>query len=357
MVMPVRAKPTSQRLVTTSITGALWRMDLYRNDTHDATCACSIAMLRAVSHKWLRGRVQRIDRSDMGGSRWRFQAKVAVWSVVSGGITAVACFIGFAASSHLSRTEVVGVIALAGVLSALFGGYGVFVALKSDQTLRQVDEKVDGIELAVKNKAVALVAHIFSVCSAQIMQIFTEPHLFDSAVDYTLAQLREAICRCHHWDGNTVRVSLIINASVAQPGDGSLLPEQNVAVRSIPSNSSLQFDFTNEHVREQLAVLMDRKYPFEGGWLWDSLDQSISGRETRPLPPAAQDLCSYIRVGVPGVGVLCVDSSDENSRLMVEDRILALAFADLLAIPAKLRYSQARQLEWDSSLREIEEVT
>jgi len=169
--------------------------------------------------------------------------------------------------------------------------------------------------------------------------------------------LREAICRCHQWDGNTVRVSLIIDASAAQLGDGSSLLGRNIEVRSIPPNSPLQFDFTDKHIRKQLAALMERQYPFEEGWLWDGLDQSISGRGTRPLPPAAQDLCSYIRVGVPGVGVLCVDSSDENSRLMVEDRTLALAFADLLAIPAKLTYFHARQLEFDSSLREIEEVT
>ncbi len=49
------------------------------------------------------------------------------------------------------------------------------------------------------------------------------------------------------------------------------------------------------------------------------------------------EVCSYIRVGIPGMGVLCVDSTDAAARLVVADRELALAFADVLAMPGRVK--------------------
>jgi hypothetical protein len=280
--------------------------------------------------------------------------KTALWGAASGVISVMAYVIGIAQSSHVSALAVGSIIAVVSVLSAFSGGYPVRLALKSERTLKEVGKGVGHLENTAeqdKARAVALVAYVFYECVTQIEQALTEPSRFNSAAEDILAGLCGAICHHHRWGGHEVRASLIIDASAAQLNNGT----QASGKHSVPSDSPLRFDFTDKEVNEQFAQVMDRRYPFKRGCLWDGHYQSTSDGETRPLPPPGSSEISYIRVGVPGIGVLCVDSSDKDSRLVVADRTLALAVADLLSI-TKRTYFHAGQSGLNSSVPGTKEL-
>jgi hypothetical protein len=102
---------------------------------------------------------------------------------------------------------------------------------------------------------------------------------------------------------------------------------------------------------------MSRRFPYKDGWLSDVLDGSPLRDEYHPLSPSERDFRSYIRVGVLGLGVLCVDSSDEGLRLEIADRELARAFADIMTIPGSLKDSPARRRVANQELQESEEAS
>jgi hypothetical protein len=255
----------------------------------------------------------------------------AVWGLIAGVITVAAFLATLNGFSHLTGFQA-GWIALAGLASALYTGYSTLSASKSAATINQVGITVTEIDVRDKNLAIALIAKVFSMCSAQLVQVFSEPGAFDSAVDGSLDALQVALCRCHGLESSRVRVSLIMQARPGPLSGNGSAPAAGIMVRSSPQSNVPAFDFEDQAIRKQLEVVMSRQWPYEEGWLWDGLDGRPSRREHHVLSPSEREVCSYIRVGVPSVGVLCVDCSDDDSRLIVADRELAFAFANLLAV-------------------------
>ena len=282
--------------------------------------------------------------------------KSAAWGLVAGIITIAACLVPLNGFAHLSAFQV-GWIAAAALASMAFTGYSTHATVNSAAAISRLDLTVTEIDLRAKNQAIALLAKVFSMCSTELVRVFAEPGLFDSVVDNSLTALHIAICRCHGLDESRVRVSLIIQPSPAGPELNGSPRHPDLRVRSVPGSRAPRFDFADDGIAEQLQAVMSRRHPYQNGWLWDGLDGSPARGEYHVLSPE-RDICSYIRVGIPDVGVLCVDCSDEISRLVVADRELVLAFADVLAIPGRAKVPLATPLPvMNPALRHREEAT
>ena len=78
-------------------------------------------------------------------------------------------------------------------------------------------------------------------------------------------------------------------------------------------------------------ILMSRQHPYEHGWLRCPDDGLPAGPQGHILPPEDSSVVSYIRVGIPHVGVLLVCSWE--TPLSAAGRRLTAAFADILALP------------------------
>lgn len=267
----------------------------------------------------------------------------AAWGLVAGVITVAACLVPLGGFSQLSRFQS-GWLAVAGLASTFFTGYTVFAAARSAAVVDRVDGTVTEIDLREKNQAIALMAKVFSMSVAGLVRVFAEPDLFDSVIDSSLAALHIALCRCHGLDENRIRVSLIIQSGTGYPELNGATSVAAMTIRTVPGDQAPRFDFTDHAITDQMHAVMSRRHPYQSGWLWDGFDGSPARREYHVLSPAERDVCSYIRVGVPGLGVLCVDSTDDVCRLVVADRELALAFADVLAIPGWVRLPLAAQV-------------
>lgn len=278
----------------------------------------------------------------MGGSGRGLLVKASAWGLIAGIITLAAALVPLGGFSDLSGFQD-GWITLGCVASMAFTGYSTHAAAKYAAVMHRVDLTVTDIDLRAKNQAIALLAKVFSMCSTQLVRVFAEPELFDSVIDSCLAALQIAICRCHGLDENRVRVSLIVYRRPAQPDHNGALGAPNLSVRSVPASQGPRFDFGDRAITEQVHAVMSRRHPYQNGWLWDGLDGSPARDEYHVLSPE-REVRSYIRVGIPDLGVLCVDSSDNGSRLVVADRELALAFADVLAIPGTTKFPQAARL-------------
>lgn len=278
----------------------------------------------------------------MGKSGTRLLVMSAAWGVVAGLITVAACLVPLGGLSHLSGFQA-GWLALAGAASLAFTGYTVFATAKSASIVNRVDLAVTDLDLRAKNQAIALLAKVFSMCAGELVRVFAEPEIFDSVIDSSLAALHIAICRCHGLDENRLRVSVILQSGPVRPEYNGWAAGSDIKVRSVPDNQLPRFDFTDHGIPDEIQAVMSRRHPYQNGWLWDGLDGSPSRREYHVLSPGDRDVCSYIRVGIPGLGVLCVDSADDASRLVVADRELALAFADVLAIPGRVKFPMAEQ--------------
>jgi len=279
----------------------------------------------------------------MGRSGGRLLVKSAAWGLVAGVITVAACFATLNGFSHLTGFQV-GWIALAGLASISYTGFSAVAASRSAATIDRVSLTVTDIDQRDKNQTMALLAKVFSMCHADLVRMLAEPDWLDEVLDGPLAALQIALCRCHGLDESRIRVSLVMHATAGLQGHNGSPTQADYSVRSVSGNHMPRFDFADQDISEQFLAVMSRRHPYKQGWLWDGLDGTAARLEYHVLSPTEREFSSYIRVGVPGLGVLCVDCSDDKFRLVTADCQLALAFADVLAIPGKVKLPLAAQL-------------
>lgn len=250
--------------------------------------------------------------------------------MVAGIITVAAVFATLGGFADLDGFQV-GWITLAGVVSTLYTAGSAYASAKSAATIARVGVVVDDIDSRAKDKTIALLSKVFSMWGDALVRMLDKSEQFDSEVDGLLEALRMALSQSHGVADNRLRVCLIICARPRDLDSPALEP----SIRSMPANRMPKYDFASEALKEQLHAVMSRRHPYYEGWLWDGLDGTATRGEFHVVPPPEREFTSYIRVGVPGCGVLCVDSSD-SSRLVVADRELALSFANILAIPNRV---------------------
>jgi hypothetical protein len=289
----------------------------------------------------------------MGGHGVRLIAKSSAWGAVAAIITVAAFFATLDGFSHLTGFQA-GWIALAGLASMIFTSVSAFSAAKSATTIDQVDHTVSGLDSYAKDKTIALVAHIFSELSRMSRRIFDESDAFGAAIDEALETLHAAICRCHELDEKKIRVSLLMQAAPGAPGAADT-DVNGVKVRCPSRSDHPEFNFADRELMDEFQIVMRRRRPYHRGWLWDGCGPSRP--EYHILAPREREFSSYIRVGIPDLGVLCVESSDNAIPLAPADRELALAFADMLAIWRKAELLLALQTPAaDFSLKNSEEA-
>lgn len=296
---------------------------------------------------------------DTGRPGNRLIAKSCTWGAVAAIITVAAFFATLDGFSHLTGFQA-GWIALAALASMTLTSVSAFSAAKSAVTIDQVDHTVTGLDANAKDKTIALVAHIFSQLSRMSRRIFDEPDVFGGAIDEALATLHAAICRCHELDEKKIRVSLLMQAAPGALGAAGTT-FNGMMVRCPSRDDPPKFNFADREFMDEFQVVMQRSRPYHRGWLWDGCGPSRP--EYHILAPGERKFSSYVRVGIPDLGVLCVESSDNAIPLAPADRELTLAFADMLATWRKAQHLKAEHLlalqapAADFSLKNSEEAT
>ena len=257
----------------------------------------------------------------------RLMTASVIWGLIAVVITLAAFFATLQGFSHLTGFQIAW-IALAGVAAMAYTAYCAFSAAKASATIDQVDQTVADLDTRAKNQEIALIAHTFSILSTVWRRLLDEHAFFEKAVDILIDALHIAIWQCHGLDQRKIRVSLI-QVKPGEPTSLGILSDPDVTIRSAPRTNVPELDSTDE-IREELRAVMSRSHPYHHGWLWDDRDPPRA--EYHVLAPKERGFSSYIRVGVPGVGVICIESSDHAGHLGPEDRDLALAFGNMLAI-------------------------
>jgi len=217
--------------------------------------------------------------------------------------------------------------------------YAVYLALGNARTSSKIDYldvTVTGIATGDKNKAIALLAKAFSLYVAEVVSVLDKPADFVGLIDTSLSTLHYVICRCHGTDDDKLKVFLFSYEPMESRSPEGQDVGSYLQVRSYPPNRRNRVRL-DELVQEQMDAVMSRRYPYGSGWLKSRKDGSPARDEYEVLPPREADISSYIRVGIPQIGVICVDSSDDGAPLSVADRELALTFADILMAPATKR--------------------
>lgn len=265
--------------------------------------------------------------------------------LLAGLITIGGCFAALGRFSNITGFQV-GWISAAGVTSVVLTIFSTFVAARSAAQIDRVDVTLTQMDVRAKNHLIALLAKVFSMSSSALAMATGGPEQFAAAVDKSLTALQTAIVHCHGLDDSRVRVCLISVSRTGEPQSNGQVSEPEVTTRSVPGDRMPQFDFADQDIYEQFEAVMARRHPYRNGWIWDGFDGHPARGEFHVLSPAEREYTSYIRVGIPGMGVLCVDCSDDVLRLAIADRELTLAFADMIGFHGR---SASAQLEQSAS--------
>jgi hypothetical protein len=262
----------------------------------------------------------------------RLYVRSAPFVLIAGLITAAAGLGSLSWGGKISVYQIP-LIALACLASIVYASYVTFSGVLTASKVDHVDITVTGIATGDKNKAIALLAKVFSLYIIEVVNVLDEPERLVPLIDSSLATLHTTICRCHGIDDDMIKVSLVSFVPLmpaARLGDE---PHDILPVRCYPKNRPPRIEL-NEEISEQMHAVMSRRHPYRNGWLKSKEDGSPSRMEYDVLAPGDVEVASYIRVGIPHLGVLCVDCSDLATPLSVADRELVLAFADILNSPA-----------------------
>ena len=257
--------------------------------------------------------------------------RTIAWGSIAGAITLAA---GLAS---LTKRPTIGFqlgwIVLAGLGSILYTAYRVRAATKESAEINAVGSKIDfasevlsRLDTRDSESTLALLAGILAICTEQTVMVAAAPELFNVLVQTCLECLHTAITRSHATNSANVRIAALRCRSAADASN------RNAAQDLIcyPGDRKLEIDPTGE-AAGHANILMSRQHPYENGWLRYPDDGLPGGPEGHILPPRDSGVVSYIRVGIPRVGVLLVDSWE--TPLSLAGRRLAVAFADILALP------------------------
>jgi hypothetical protein len=265
-----------------------------------------------------------------------FHRRAIAPALISGFITLSAGLAALSWDARVNRIQVTWIILAAGS-AALFTGYRLVTATRAASIeaaeISAVSSKVDDasevlsrIDARGRDSTLVLLARIMTICTEQAVSAAYELDLFNALVQSSMECLYMAIAYTYGTDCRDLRVAVL----TCQQNDtaGRLTGTQDLVY--YPDDHGAQIKPTEETM-DHAAILMSRRHPYENGWLRYSGDGLPVGPEGHILPPQDDSVVSYIRVGIPQVGVLLVDSWDIS--LSVAERRLTAAFADVLALP------------------------
>ncbi len=254
------------------------------------------------------------------------------WGSIAGIITLAAGLASLDDNSPLSHFRV-GWIVLAGVGSVLYTSYWLRAAAQESSEIDTVGSKVEvasevlgRLDTRDNDSTLVLLAGILAICTQQAVMVAAAPELFNILVQTCLESLHTAMTRSHFSDAANMRVA-VLSGRLAAPAGG---PGGGQGLIYYPKDRKLEIEMTGA-AADHATILMSRQHPYEDGWLRCTGDGLSAGPEGHVLRPADSSVVSYIRVGIPHVGVLLVDSW--QAPLSVAGRRLATAFADILALP------------------------
>jgi hypothetical protein len=258
--------------------------------------------------------------------------KTIAWGSIAGFITLAAGLASLGGNAPVSGLHL-GWIVLAGGGSILYTSYWLRAATKESSEIDTVGSNVDRasevlgrLDTRDNDSTLVLLGNILAICTEQAVMVAASPDLFNVLIQTCLECLHTSITRSHATDSANVRVAALSGQQATGPGIQSA--DQDLIY--YPRDRKLEVDLTGV-AAEHANILMSRQHPYENGWLRYPDDGIPAGPEGHILPPADSGVVSYIRVGIPHVGVLLVDSWE--TPLSVAARRLTTAFADVLALP------------------------
>lgn len=268
----------------------------------------------------------------MSGTGKTLYIKSVLVGLIAGLITTGAGLGGLNWAARINSLQVLWIV-VAGLASVAYTALIALGSARTDRKIDHVDVTVTDMAAGDKNKAVALLAKVFSLHTAELVGVLGDPARLPMFIDTSLATLHYTICQCRGIDEDKLRVFLISGlALVSFNGQTADVAGDSLVIQAYPHHRRPTIEL-NDPTREQLYAVMSRRYPYLNGWLRSKEDGSPRRGEYDVLPPGEIEITSYIRVGIPQFGVLCVDSSDDSVLLSIADRELAAAFADILTSP------------------------
>jgi hypothetical protein len=268
----------------------------------------------------------------MRRSEGRSFLSTIAWGSIAGAITLAAGLAGLGGNSPVGGFRL-GWITLGAAGSVLYTSYWLRAAAKETTEIDAMGSKVDvasevlgRLDSRENDSTLVLLASILAICTEQAVMAASAPELFNVLVQTCLECLHTAITRSHATDGANVRVAVL---SCQQ---GAKVSSRTAGQDLIyyPRDRKLEIDLAGE-AADHANILMSRQHPYEHGWLRCPDDGLPAGPQGHILPPEDSSVVSYIRVGIPHVGVLLVCSWE--TPLSVAGRRLTAAFADILALP------------------------
>lgn len=262
--------------------------------------------------------------------------------LIGGFITLAAGLAGIGRGQYLNSIQD-GWIVLAAVASSAYTSFRLLTTARAARKetsaigsvgskMDEASEVLDRIDTRDRDSTLVLLARILTICTEQAVRVVYDPALFHVLVQISLECLHTALARSHGTDGAGLRVAVLSYRPMAN----AVTPSQELIC--YPDDGKLRLE-PAEEIADHAGILMSRRHPYENGWLRCPDDGIPPGPEGHILRPGDRGVESYIRVGIPHVGVLLVDSWDLP--LSVAERMLTVAFADVLALPYSMRAAAA----------------
>ena len=275
----------------------------------------------------------------MRESNGRLALGTVPWGVAGGFITLAAGLAGLSWGERLNRTQIV-LVVVASALSAIYSTYFLLKARRSDRKLDAVGVQVDNVGTQITgntevltridardhDSTLVLLGGILKICTEEAVRVAIGTSSYDVLVQKSVESLHATLMRGHGTDATSLRVGVLLYEQ------HSRLNGQHPAAKVIcyPKERGLEIVLTDE-AADHVAILMSRRHPYQNGWHRWTNDGVQPGPEGHILQPEDRNIVSYIRVGIPGIGVLLVDSWEKPCS--IAERRFAVAVADVLGLP------------------------
>jgi hypothetical protein len=271
------------------------------------------------------------------------RAGPAAWAMGAGAITLAAGLGGIQAGPHSGREQLAWISVATTFSILLTGAKAVLDARRSNDdavrarelqaTVVQIDSRMSSGQ---DQKTRALLARIIPSSARALTDLADDPGQFGEVVQDLMRLLCLIVRKTRHMQHRDLRVFLL----EVPPDFIALGTEDPAALKPIRCHSDREypqeprFQPTASFCQEIETVMM-RNHPYQLGLLVDDRDGRDLYPERHTLEPAEHGITSYIRVGVPGFGVLGVDSWN-RPLLEPADREICLAFAELIELACRI---------------------
>lgn len=195
-----------------------------------------------------------------------------------------------------------------------------------DDRLGSVDNMLSRLELQRIELARVVVGEILARTAGVAAAVLKDPILYEAKLGEALEALHYAIVRPRSTGDDRVRVAFIC-ATV--PEDGSD-PRILTVLHCVPESRQLKLR-PSEELYEQFLAIQSRRYPFALGYLHHRSIEMMGRNDPPPLAPPEADVVSFLRVGLPELGVLWIDSWDSEP-LDVADKANVVSYTEILSL-------------------------